>query len=155
MISYQRNRRLVEEFEDYWHLLEREGLPSEWRRIVRHFGPGAAAFFLPFAPMWRTPQMEGAAQASTLELDYYLSHPDEYMPPSHELVIQKIEMASPGSFSLRGLGEPLRELRELIKDFWYRNRQEREHGELEIMQQKIAVLSRANLPPQQVLVLAV
>jgi hypothetical protein len=77
------------------------------------------------------------------------------MPPSHELVIDNIEMASPGGFTLRGLGEPIKEIRELIKDLWYRNRQERQRGDLEILQQKLALVAENNLPQQQVQVLAV
>ncbi|MGH9198431.1 MAG: hypothetical protein ACRD1T_22195 [Acidimicrobiia bacterium] len=70
-------------------------------------------------------------------------------------MIQKIEMASLGGISLRGLGEPLRELRELIKDLSYRNRQERERGDIEIIQQRLTLLTQSNLAPQAVQVLAV
>lgn len=41
-------------------------------------------------------------------------------------------MASPGIISFQGLGEPLKQLRELIKDLWYRNSQEKRRGELEL-----------------------
>ncbi len=50
--------------------------------------------------------------------------------PSGALVVKRIQIASPGGISLQGLGEPIRELRELIKDFWYRNRQERAMGDI-------------------------
>jgi hypothetical protein len=43
------------------------------------------------------------------------------------------KFASPGGFSFTGLGEIVKEFRELIKDLWYRNRQEKELGRLEIM----------------------
>lgn len=46
--------------------------------------------------------------------------------------IARIQMSSPGIFSFKGLGEPLRQLREFIKDLSYRNAQERQLGELEI-----------------------
>ena len=102
-------------------------------------------------------QTESVSRSTSEELDYYLAHPSEYMPPSHELIVDKIEMASPGGFNLRGLGEPLRELRELIKDVWYRNRQERQRGELEIIQQRMNLLTQGNLaaPPVQVLAVVV
>jgi len=59
-------------------------------------------------------------------------------------------MASPGGFSFSGLGEPLRQLRELIKDLWYRNRQERQRGELQILRDKIQVYSQLYLSVQQI-----
>ena len=34
-------------------------------------------------------------------------------------------------FSLLGLGEPIRQIREFIKDVWYRNAHERQMAELE------------------------
>lgn len=49
------------------------------------------------------------------------------------LRIRRIQMASPGSFNLSGSGEIIREIRELIKDLWYRNRQEKTKGELDII----------------------
>jgi hypothetical protein len=159
VIANRRTQAIAQELDRYWHALEREGphfemLAYEWSRIIRRLGPGAAPFPFPFAPMGGGFQNQISATSDT-ELDYYLSHSDEYMPPSDELVVAKIEMASPGRFSLRGLGEPIRELRELIKDLWYRNRQERERGDLELLQQKMAVLSQNNLPPPQVQVLAI
>ena len=48
------------------------------------------------------------------------------------LSVQAIHMSSPGSISFTGLGEPIRQLRLLIKDLWYRNRQEKEKGLLAI-----------------------
>lgn len=52
--------------------------------------------------------------------------------PAGVLRIARVRMESPGLISFAGLGEPLRQVRELIKDLWYRNSQERERGELEI-----------------------
>jgi dephospho-CoA kinase len=49
----------------------------------------------------------------------------------------------------------LRQLRELIKDLWYRNRQERERGDLDIIRQKIDLLTEMNLSPKPVQILAV
>jgi hypothetical protein len=76
------------------------------------------------------------------------------MATSRALRVKKIEIASPGGFTLEGMGEPLRELRELIKDLCYRNRQEREKGDLEILKQKIEIIGDRNLSIQQVQVLA-
>jgi hypothetical protein len=49
-----------------------------------------------------------------------------------KMTIASVSMNSPGWFSLEGLGEPVRELRRLIKDLWYANRQASKQGKLEI-----------------------
>jgi hypothetical protein len=88
------------------------------------------------------------------EIDFCLQNPEEYIAASSVLQIQKIEIASPGGFTLAGLGEPLREIRELIKDLCYRNRQEREKGDLDILKRKIELVGSRNLSPKQVQVLS-
>lgn len=52
--------------------------------------------------------------------------------PASTLRVAGIRISSPGPISLQGLGEPLRELREFVKDLWYRNRQEKARGDLEL-----------------------
>jgi hypothetical protein len=54
--------------------------------------------------------------------------------------VDRLDVASPGLISFKGLGEPIRELRNLIKDFWYVNRQAKEKGdlELELLRQQLA-----------------
>ena len=43
-------------------------------------------------------------------------------------------------FTFRGLGEPIQQLRELLKDVCYRNRQEKAKGEIELLRLRIDVL---------------
>jgi hypothetical protein len=59
--------------------------------------------------------------------------------PEARMVIRQVEMGSPGAISLAGLGEPIQQLREFIKDLWYRNRQEKQAGQLEILRQYLAI----------------
>jgi len=59
----------------------------------------------------------------------------------------------PFGASLRGLGEPVKEFRELLKDISYRNRQEKERGDLEILKEWVALLRQLGVSPEQVLVL--
>jgi len=161
ILSNQRNQKFAEEYERYLQVLEREGphfdmLVHEWLRFVHRVGPRGAPFMFPFGAMpGGTSSTESSAQTLAMEMDYYLSHPDEFMPPPHELVIENIQMASPGSFNLRGLGEPLREIREFIKDIWYRNRQEQELGELQLLKKRLALITQDNVAPAQIQVLAV
>jgi hypothetical protein len=159
VIANQRLQQSAEHLERYWEFLEREGphldmLAHEWRHLLRRYGPGAASLVFPFGP-FRGPAAEQAAQTlPAAEVDYYLRNPSEYLPPSHELRIRRIEIASPGGFTLAGLGEPLREVREFIKDLCYRNRQERQKGDLEILKQKLEIMAQHNLTPVHVQMLA-
>jgi hypothetical protein len=56
-----------------------------------------------------------------------------YSEESEDLAIHRIVVRSPGGFSFTGIGEIIKELRELIKDLWFRNNQERATGQLEIL----------------------
>jgi hypothetical protein len=57
-----------------------------------------------------------------------------YAEESDRCRLHAARFASPGGFSFTGIGEIVREFRELIKDVWYRNRQEKELGRLEIIE---------------------
>ncbi len=160
-LAILQNRRLqasAESQERMWRVLEREGpgldmFMHEWRRALRRLGPMGASGMIgfPFAP---NPQVSDG-RASSLELEYCKSNPHEFLNSRNELMIHRIQMASPGGFSLKGLGEPLREIREFIKDIWYRNRQEKERGELDIAKARLDLLAKHNLQPEQIHILAV
>ena len=94
-------------------------------------------------------------QEAEIEIEHLFTRPEKLFPASHELRIQRIEMASPGGFSLKGMGEPIQQLRELIKDLCYRNRQEKEQGDLQILKEKLEILTKHGLTPQQVTILAI
>jgi hypothetical protein len=53
------------------------------------------------------------------------------------------------SFSLKGLGEPLEQLRKLIKDIWYGNAQAKARGELDLLQTKLALANKYGLTLDQ------
>ena len=151
VIATQRLRLDEEHLGRYWEMLEREGPDvglffHEWRRVLRRYGPTATQRFL-FGPG----QAQGVDHVNRVlpaaEVEYYLRTPSEYLFPGVELKIRRIAIASPGGFSLQGLGEPIRELREFIKDMAYRNRQEREKGDLEILKQKLDIISQRTLSP--------
>jgi hypothetical protein len=159
VIANQRLRRAEEQLGRYWEILEREGphfdMPfHEWSRFLRRYGPTAAQFLSPFGSV----QAQAVDHINQLlppaEVDYYLSNPSEYLSSDDELKLRNIAIASPGGFSLEGLGEPIRELREFIKDMCYRNRQEREKGNLEILKQKLDIISQHNLSPLHIQIIA-
>jgi len=58
---------------------------------------------------------------------------DLYRDRYNNLRIHKIQISSPGFFSFDGLGDIVREIREMIKDIAWRNRQEKTIGQLEII----------------------
>lgn len=78
----------------------------------------------------------------------------------NEFWINSIKIGSPGIISLEGLGEPIRELRELIKDLVWRNKHEREMAQIEkekarldILEQRIRMLKEVGYTPQAVALL--
>lgn len=74
---------------------------------------------------------------------------DSFAGSEDRLRVQRIHIASPGTFNLAGSGEIIREIRELIKDLWFRNRQEKAKGELEIIDKYLTMRkenSDLNLP---------
>ena len=74
---------------------------------------------------------------------------DSFAASEDRLSVRRIHIASPGSFDLTGSGEIIREIRELIKDLWFRNRQEKTKGELDIINKYLTMRrenSDLNLP---------
>ena len=76
----------------------------------------------------------------------------QYSSQSQRLRVFKIHIASPGGFSFQGIAEPIKEIRELIKDLWYRNKNENYDSQLDIID-KFLTLQRKHsnvqlpLPP--------
>jgi hypothetical protein len=62
------------------------------------------------------------------------------------LSIKSIRMESPGEINLwAGAGEVIHELRELIKDLSYRNKQEYELGQLDILDKKLYIMNKYDI----------
>ena len=144
--------------EKYWEEARGLGpdwdiLLHEWVRLMRRRGPIASRYF-PWGPFGLPGPQVPTPSDPTREIAYYLANPESFLRQSDQLSVHKIEMASPGGFSLKGIGEPIKQIRELIKDLCYRNRQQRELADLEILKQKLALAAQYNLTPQQVHVLA-
>jgi hypothetical protein len=63
---------------------------------------------------------------------------------SHErekkrLRVRCIRYSSPGVFSFNGLGAVVQQFRELVKDLWYRNKQETDLGQLELLERYLRI----------------
>jgi hypothetical protein len=126
----------IEEVLRVWRKLGSRGFPPPLPWMFPMFPPAAPG------PTWREPETA---------LSHMLDNPYELIRPGEELRIHSIQMSSPGNFNfLAGLGEPIAQLRELIKDVWYRNRQERARGELQILREKLELYSQYSLTVQQI-----
>jgi len=73
-----------------------------------------------------------------------------YQSEKEKLIIDRIHISSPGGFSFTGIGEIVQQLREFVKDVWFRNNQEKTMGELEIIEKYLKIQrdnSNSNMPP--------
>jgi len=106
---------------------------------------------MPILPPFLFPfQFEQIHPEATVSSYQIFEDIDSYVSDEERLQVKKIHIASPGSFSFTGSGEIIREIRELIKDFWYRNKQEKVKGELEIIEKYLNIRRQneeLNLPP--------
>lgn len=150
--------------EEAWHMFRRHGPPPhpEWEmwmdemmRMWRKLGSRGFPPMMPWMFGMGGPSMPASPSTQReYTLKHFLAHPEDVVQPADELQVHRIEMASPGGFSFSGLGEPIGQLRELIKDLWFRNRQERERGELQILRDKLELFATYNLSVQQIDVIA-
>ena len=81
-------------------------------------------------------KMDSARDSRKLKqlLDNSLS----YVKSSDVLQIESLEIRSPALLSLKGIGEVIREIRELVKDVSYRMRLDKREKELELKHKKAA-----------------
>jgi hypothetical protein len=119
--------RRIQEYVYYWTQLLREERDRRIHLDEPDYGNAALAF-LPNAFVALTAQ-----QSNYLAFVYDNIHT---LAPNHRLTIGKVRIGSPGWISFQGLGEPIQQLREFIKDILYRNRQERERGDMALEQER-------------------
>jgi hypothetical protein len=120
-----------------------------WRDLLRDWRKYRYKSAIPF-PMLPSPFPIPGAGKDIPEQIEILENIELYRDIVEELKIDRIHIASPGGFSFSGLGEIVQQFRELIKDIWYRNKQEKTKGELEIVEQYLRIgheYPNSNLPP--------
>lgn len=76
----------------------------------------------------------------------YLYENRYVLAPEAQLRVRSWRMASPGKISLEGLGSCIEQLREFVKDLNYRNRQEKELGDLEIARRRLELAKEMASP---------
>lgn len=151
-----KSRHMLENYEHYFHKYFDHPMYFEFfelqRRMIKDYLSGKLKELpnIQFPPFILPTQFKVEAKQPTIYEIY--SNIKSYQSNDDLLRIHKIYIASPGGFSFEGVGEVLKELREFIKDIWYRNKQERICGQLEIIDKYLSVKnkyenSNMNLPP--------
>jgi hypothetical protein len=134
-VTRQRFQLYAKELEHYaggplWHEFF-----HEWRRLAQK---GRLVAF-----PWLLPGVGEATYAAGLPTPAHLyADIAAYSNASDRLLVAKVEMASPGGFNFKGIGEVVQQVRELIKDLWYRNSQERQKGKQEIASGELDVIRK-------------
>lgn len=143
LLTVRIKARLQEEYiqylEDYLeNALDQPRVPIDnelyrfWRnqlRLLRKFG-FSYSFNLPFSPATATYPNFRESFPSDKEIFENL---DLYATADDLLRIHRIRISSPGVVNFSGLGEIVKEVREFIKDIWYRNRQEKAIAQLDLL----------------------
>ena len=104
-----------------------------WLEERRRFSPYHAP--LPFL----------APQLSSISVLDILKDINSIAPQNERLKVNKLYMGSLGGISLKGLGKPIKQIRELIKDLCYRNKQERLAGKLEIIKTHLVLTKKFDM----------
>jgi hypothetical protein len=126
-------------------------LDAESRRLVEEWGIEPAVEYRLPEPIPEDEADEGTvippwvASTRSTDLARYVEslHKNiRVVAPNDLLRIASIRMASPGNISFEGLGEPMRELRELLKDLSYRNAAEKQLSRLEVAEKHLDLALR-------------
>jgi hypothetical protein len=124
-----------------------------WRDYLREWTKrGTSSYFPPLLfPLPFDSQRTEEQLPHTSEI---LEKIHSYLNDEGELHLYKMKMSSPGGISFKGLGPVIREFRELIKDLWFRNKQEKDRGQLELIDKYLCMQKEypeANLSPPSML----
>jgi len=102
----------------------------------------------PYPPM-PFPGMPNVPEIPRLSAISFIEDIKQSMIPDYQLQVYRVKMESPGDWSFSGLSDVVREFRELIKDLWFRNSQEKRKGELEIEAISRVLRDRYHVPPKE------
>ena len=138
-------KSLAENFDDYCSYwikhLDRSSLFKEfwriWTEISREYitqKRSYPSFLLPWFYPLITTDISKIIEIDAIQI---YKNIDTYIYPEQRLFIRKIVMESPGVITFEGSGEIIKQIRELIKDLWYRNRLEKQEKEIELKIKKM------------------
>jgi hypothetical protein len=118
-------------------MLWRDLLKQYMKRKIPYLPP--LPFWFPFPPELK----ETFPRVTATEI---FQNFEQYSSDEQWLKIYRIRMGSPGGFSFTGIGEILKEIREFIKDIWYRNKQEKILGQMDIIDKYICMRKKYSVP---------
>jgi hypothetical protein len=102
-----------------------------WRRLFIEYRQGKIKFFpTPAAWIGGIQDFNTPVQLNAKEI---FDNIKDYSDEIQWLRVSRIKIESPGGFNFTGVGEIIKEFRELIKDIWFRNSQENTLGQLSII----------------------
>ena len=137
-------KSLAENLDDYYHYWRKhldhssfEELWRIWTEISREYITQKRPyppFLLPWFYALIPPDISKIIEIDVIQI---YKNIDIYIYPEQRLFIRKIVMESPGFISFEGIGEIIKQIRELIKDLWYRNKQEKQEKEIELQKKEI------------------
>jgi len=132
---YRYWRKYVDQplFKELWYI---------WREILKEYISRKRPyppFLLPWFYLFISPDISKIIEIDAMQIYRNI---DIYIYPEQRLFIRKIVMESPGVISFEGIGEIINQIRELIKDLWYRNRLEKQEKEIELKIKKIDYAER-------------
>lgn len=146
LASYEEHLFILDK---YMHHPEYEEFFMHWRELLHAYRKHKIPY-LPSLPFFHPfqPELKGTFQIVTATEIY--QNLEQYSNKEEWLKIYRIRIGSPGYFSFEGLGEVIKEFRELVKDIWYRNKQEKTLGQLEIIDKYLTMRRKhneSNYPP--------
>ena len=109
-----------------------------WRKILRDYR-GYKFPYAPLLPFLSPFPIEARDALPRITATEIFENFERYPNDEEWLKIYRIRIGSPGGFSFTGIGEILKEVREFIKDIWYRNKQEKIRGQLEIIDEYLSM----------------
>jgi len=147
-------KKSLEKFKRHWHGPGPYEWYEAWVEMIEEEGAVDVDTPLPFGAL------RISASRDVLSPVQILQSIDLFASRSQRCHIKQAKMSSPGGFSFTGIGEIVKETRELIKDIWYRNRQEKEQGDIDLKLKRIDLIERylsleSKLAPSQELIISV
>ncbi len=85
-----------------------------------------------------------------INLSSIIRRPTPYVPSEKQLVVDYINICSPGKFSFKGEGKIIKQLRSLMKDICYENPHQRKMNELKFIEQAANMQREQKVPEEAI-----
>lgn len=91
-----------------------------WQKLLQKYAEHKIHYFSPL-PFWFSFPIESREIFPRITATEIFMNFTQYSNDEQWLKINRIRIGSPGGFSFTGISDILKEIREFIKDIWYRN----------------------------------